>query len=110
MDLTLLEFSSMYCPKCCDVLEETGRTLHCVRGEMEMSQHLAENLRACYSAEAQPATVSWREFECAVKGAGQQWVEVPPGNWIAPPGNNRSSGGSNEAAEASGAEGLKETW
>jgi len=44
------------------------------------------------------------------KGAGQQWVRVPPGNWIAPPGNNRSSGGSNEAAEAFGAEGLKETW
>ena len=43
---------------------------------------------------------------CAVKGAAQQWVRVPPGNWIAPPGNNQSSGGSDEAAEASGAEGL----
>ena len=28
----------------------------------------------------------------------------PPGNWFAPPGNNQSSGGGNETAEASGAE------
>ena len=46
-------------------------------------------------------------FSCAVKGAGQQWVRVPPGNWIAPPGSNRSSGGSNEAAEASDVEGRE---
>jgi hypothetical protein len=45
-------------------------------------------------------------FTCAVKGVGQQWVKVPPGNWIAPPGSNRGSGGSNETAEASGVEGL----
>ena len=32
-------------------------------------------------------------------------MEDPPGNWIAPPGSNRSSGGGNEAAEASGEEG-----
>ena len=31
-------------------------------------------------------------------GAGQQWVQVPPGNWIAPPGSNRRSGGGDEAA------------
>ena len=30
---------------------------------------------------------------------------VPPGSWFVPPGNNRSSGGGNEAAEAFGAEG-----
>src|ERR1035441_7871359 len=29
----------------------------------------------------------------------------PPGNWIAPPGSNRSGGGGNEAAEASGGKG-----
>jgi hypothetical protein len=34
-------------------------------------------------------------------------VKVPPGNWFVPPGNNRSSGGGNEAAEAFGAEGRK---
>jgi hypothetical protein len=34
-------------------------------------------------------------------------VEVPPGNWFVPPGNNRSSGRGNEAAEAFGAEGRK---
>jgi len=33
--------------------------------------------------------------------------EDPPGNWIAPPGSNRSSGGGNEAAEASGVEGRE---
>lgn len=38
------------------------------------------------------------------KGAGQQWEKVPPGNWIAPPSNNRSGGGVNEAAGAFGVE------
>jgi len=32
-------------------------------------------------------------------------MKDPPGNWIAPPGSNRSSGGGNEAAEASGGKG-----
>ncbi len=45
--------------------------------------------------------------QCAVKGAGQQWVEVPPGNWIAPPGSNQSSGGGNETVGASGVEGRE---
>src|SRR5690349_10797953 len=31
--------------------------------------------------------------------------KIPPGNWFAPPGSNRSSSGGNEAAEASGVEG-----
>src|SRR5271167_3459784 len=39
------------------------------------------------------------------KGVGPQRVGVPPGSWFVPPGNNRSSGGGNEAAEAFGAEG-----
>ena len=47
---------------------------------------------------------STRQLQCAVKGAGPQWVQIPPGNWIAPPGSNRSSSGGNEAAEASGVE------
>ena len=42
---------------------------------------------------------------CAVKGAGSQREGIPPGNWFAPPGSNRTSSGGNEAAEASGAEG-----
>ena len=38
---------------------------------------------------------------CALwKGGGLQRVQVPPGNWFAPPGSNRSSGGGNEAVEA----------
>jgi hypothetical protein len=42
---------------------------------------------------------------CAVKGAGPQRVQIPPGNWFAPPGSNRSSSGGDETAEASGVEG-----
>jgi hypothetical protein len=44
---------------------------------------------------------------CAVKGAGPQWVQFPPGNWIAPPGSNRSSRGGNESAGAFGVEGRE---
>ena len=39
------------------------------------------------------------------KGAGPQREKDPPGNWIAPPGSNRSGGGGNKAAGASGVEG-----
>ena len=42
---------------------------------------------------------------CAVKGGDPQRELNPPGNWFAPPGSNRSSGGGNEAAEAFGVEG-----
>jgi hypothetical protein len=31
-----------------------------------------------------------------VKGAGLQRVQIPPGNWFAPPGSNRSGGGGNK--------------
>jgi hypothetical protein len=41
-------------------------------------------------------------FMCAVKGAGQHWVQVPPGNWTAPPGGNRSGGRGDEAVGAFG--------
>ena len=34
------------------------------------------------------------------KGAGLQRVQVPPGNWFAPPGSNRNGGGGNEAVGA----------
>jgi len=46
-----------------------------------------------------------RRFQCAVKGTGPQREINPPGNWIAPPGSNRSGGGGNKAAGASGVEG-----
>ena len=42
---------------------------------------------------------------CAVKRRWSTAGKVPPGNWFAPPGSNRSSSGGNEAAEASGVEG-----
>jgi hypothetical protein len=45
-------------------------------------------------------------YRCAVK---RRWSTAgkkdPPGNWIAPPGSNRSGGGGNKAAGASGVEG-----
>ena len=42
---------------------------------------------------------------CAVKGADPQRGTVPPGNWFAPPGNNRGVGGGNEADGAFDEEG-----
>jgi hypothetical protein len=39
-----------------------------------------------------------------VKGAGLPQVKVPPGNWFAPLGSNRSGGGGNEAVGASDVE------
>jgi hypothetical protein len=50
-------------------------------------------------------TVVIRHLQCAVKGTGPQREINPPGNWIAPPGSNRSGGGGNKAAGASGVEG-----
>jgi hypothetical protein len=38
--------------------------------------------------------------KCAVKGAGLQRVQLPPGNWFAPPGSNRNGGVGNEAVGA----------
>src|SRR6266571_3702790 len=35
--------------------------------------------------------------QCAVKSVGLQRVRLPPGNWFAPPGSNRSGSGGNEA-------------
>ena len=40
-----------------------------------------------------------------MKGVDLQWVRVPPGNWFAPPGSNRSGGRGNEAVGAFGVEG-----
>jgi len=49
--------------------------------------------------------VSSRQSGCAVKRRWSTAGVYPPGNWFAPPGSNQSSGGGNETAEASGAEG-----
>jgi hypothetical protein len=38
-------------------------------------------------------------------GAGLQRVQLPPGNWFAPPGSNRSGSGGNEAVGAFDGEG-----
>jgi hypothetical protein len=41
------------------------------------------------------------------KGGAFQREIAPPGNWFVPPGNNRSSGGGNEVAEAFGGKGRE---
>ena len=38
--------------------------------------------------------------KCAVKGAGLQRVQLPPGNWFVPPGSNRDGSRGNEAVGA----------
>jgi integrase len=40
--------------------------------------------------------------QCAVKGAGLQRAQLPPGNWFAPPGNSRGGSGGNKAVGALG--------
>jgi hypothetical protein len=59
----------------------------------------------------------WKKFEsrsgsecntprsAPCKGAESLRVQVPPGNWVAPAGSNRSGSGGNETAEAFGARG-----
>ena len=39
-------------------------------------------------------------LRCAVKVVDLQWVQLPPGIWVAPAGSYRSGGGGNEAAGA----------
>jgi hypothetical protein len=51
------------------------------------------------------AAVVTRTTGCAVKKVVVHSGSNPSGNWFAPPGSNQSSGGGNETAEASGAEG-----
>jgi len=46
------------------------------------------------------SAVSQLGQQCAVKGAGLQWVHLPPGNWFAPPGSNRSGGEGNQTVGA----------
>ena len=43
--------------------------------------------------------------QCAVKGAGLQRVQLPRGNWFAPPGSNRSGSRGNGAVGAFGVKG-----
>ncbi|MGP0070025.1 MAG: Tn3 family transposase, partial [Isosphaeraceae bacterium] len=44
---------------------------------------------------------TWGQTLCAPwKGVGLQWVQFPPGNWVAPASSYRSGGGGNEAVGA----------
>ena len=43
----------------------------------------------------------WGQTLCAPwKGVDLQWVQLPPGNWVAPAGSYRSGGGGNETVGA----------
>lgn len=48
-----LESDAMYCPKCGDVLRETNETFTCLRGDMELSQHLATHLFVCFVSKSE---------------------------------------------------------
>ena len=72
---------------------------YCITTRAEASDFLVQ-LKGRVEDDAQPS----EELLCAVKGAGPQWVQIPPGNWIAPPGSNRSGRGGNESAGAFGVE------
>ena len=67
----------------------------------DLIQELSEVCSTALFVQSLPNTT----VACAVKGAGPQWVQLPPGNWFAPSGSNRSSGRGNEVAEAFGVEG-----
>ena len=76
----------------------------------DLADHLAEILgldvgQVNEGGEVPCVAAPWLALQCAVKGAGLQRVQLPPGNWFAPPGNNRSDGGGNEAGGAFGVEG-----
>jgi hypothetical protein len=52
--------------------------------------------------------LNWRNIPITVrreKALVHSGKKTRPGNWIAPPGSNRSGGGGNKAVEASGVEG-----
>ena len=53
----------MYCPRCGDVMDDSGPTLRCVRGNMPLSPHLDQRLRDGFTKGGQPpdegARVNW---------------------------------------------------
>ena len=68
-----------------------------------MSIDLSDSWKeSCLGAFCLTIVVVNRRREKALVHSG---VKDPPGNWIAPTGNNRSGGGGNKAAGAFGVEG-----
>jgi hypothetical protein len=43
----------MYCPKCREVLQHSRGTYKCLRGDMELSRNLADQLSACFVAKTE---------------------------------------------------------
>ena len=59
----------MYCPKCGDALKEQEGVFTCERGQMELSQHMAEHLYSCFvSKTEQPKEFVFREAGHRVGG------------------------------------------
>ena len=77
----------------------------CRRGAVTRTSALQDLHNPRFLKEELLARKLIRRLQCAVKGTGPQREINPPGNWIAPPGSNRSGGGGNKAAGASGVEG-----
>ena len=80
----------------------------------ETSPHEAVKPIGLQSAALEPVIefgqVALKVLVRRVKALVYRGLKVPPGNWFAPPGSNRSGSGGNEAAGASGVEGrLKAT-
>ena len=79
-----------------------------VRTELERNTHSRSATSSTNESPACDPSLLWVNVSFRIadhsralwKGGGLQRVQVPPGNWFAPPGSNRSSGGGNEAAEA----------
>ena len=67
---------------------------------------VGESLQEQFSRDVTPSLLS---KQCAVKGAGLQRVQLPPGNWFAPPGSNRGGSGGNKAVGALGVKGREAT-
>ena len=61
----------MYCPKCGDSLREERGLFLCERGQMELSQFIAERLFSCFITKTEDA----EEFHFTKKGyrIGGQW-------------------------------------
>jgi hypothetical protein len=64
----------MYCPRCGDVLSEMNETFTCIRGDMEMSHHLATHLFACFVSKSEqpkePPPLSEMRYK---SGVGGRW-------------------------------------
>ena len=60
----------------------------------------ADRTRRAARSRGNSLAIYFGSMGCAVKVVDLQWVQLPPGIWVAPAGSYRSGGGGNEAAGA----------